>query len=183
MTTVIYGLAQNCGACGYFKANLEQMVTTMYESLGVTVEKRTAQTVGEGFSASDPKYGFMSEIAFYPCIILVKTAHLNAYRNGSNKEEIFSKLSVWNGMVLPRGQGRKRIVSINPGPYGITDKDFRRFYDNFEAANGGTPRIPVAAAHSKSQSTYSRPAREPLVRNTQKMHRCGGIRPVPIVKK
>lgn len=187
MTTVIYGLAKNCGACTYFKAAIEERVTKLYASFGATVEKKMAETVAQGFDANDSRYGFMSEITFFPCIILVKTLDLEAYRRGTLGDGIFSKLSIWNGMVIPKVQGKKRIVPMNPGKYGISDNDFRKFYEAFSSP---VPSPQVAAEHSKSQSSFLVQDRSPsgisrltVDRNAQRMHRCGGIKPIPTIKK
>lgn len=186
MTTALFIFADGCGACTFYKETIHAQVLNLFSKLGITSEEFTYNSL-EGFSADKVKYSFLSDVTFFPCIMLIKTSALQEFVNGTFIGDIFFKLFVLNGTVVAEGTS-PRIRTIDPQVYNSEVNSFERFYKDFLHSNAAQDTSAAkSASHSRErivQKSENRDIIYPSKYSGQgRMQVCGGIRAVPTSKK
>lgn len=192
--TALFIFSKECGSCILYKNLLYEQTLKVLAKHDVQHKEYTADTL-DGFKPGSVEYAFLEDVKWFPCFMLIKTDVLEQYTAGKFTGDIFEKLFIWNGVVMPKGNQR-RIVSVSPQPYGYTEQETERFYSDFEQANfsksklvnNKTKELTRRDISSNSKETvttlrYSTPMINTLDYRNERLGKKNGIMPVRINKK
>lgn len=174
--TLILVMAEDCGGCVMFKKSFKKNLIESYEKKGVDILERNILSMRTGPTEKEIHSHFLLRyVRYYPFIALVRT---DVLEGDYSEEDICSSLFVYNGKVSHTTNGIL-ISSINPGVYGASTEEFKRYLNDFSNSKKYLKLIKRSKDVKERISSVQPPSSFKVTRK----YNCQRIAAIPYVKK